>query len=162
MPHFKVGIHSRCGGQYLSRLMGEYIFGGRRYLMLALAVECVCTANPPSPPPSTDGGSTSVIQDQCGAHIRPAQHLIHNSACRLQLKARAKCSLFLPHNKVYRKQYLIQTEDIYKKMCFCIISKVLYTAIIYTHKQCFLFVCRTSRCVCTFHKRSCIKALMPS
>ena len=38
-------------GQYLSRLMGEYIFGGRRYLMLALAVECVCTANPsPSHP----------------------------------------------------------------------------------------------------------------
>ena len=55
MPHFKVGIHSRCGGQYLSRLMGEYIFGGRRYLMLALAVECVCTANPPHPLPQQMG-----------------------------------------------------------------------------------------------------------
>ena len=41
-------------------------------------------------------------------------------------------------------------------------TKVFCTAIIYRHKQCFLFVCRTSRCVCTFHKRSCIKALMPS
>ena len=64
-------------GQYLSRLMGEHIFGGRRYLMLALAVECVCTANPPHPLPQQMGvqlRSFRINVEPISAPTRPAPH----------------------------------------------------------------------------------------